>query len=295
MNNRKTNINYLDDSSKMKKEIEQRMKKGEHEKKPYEKTDHTIHKASGGSVMRHMTSENFLNRTKAPQRDILKRGDDEKMWKTTKRYKKVEILPIGRIKKNLGDSYIAGNLVRGEDIVIRPQQAGDEINITIPQDERNKTIHNVNKADIIITPYNTDTYTRTGNLLQRNQSTLLSANRILLTPQFTRHYMARKMKGDTTLQAYQDTINEQINYHTRKDHEMFNPYIKDGPINISNQHVKREIFITEKIKTNGEYGDNIYNIKRVDVAKLHQIAKLLSPQEGIKTKEHSLSEISGVV
>lgn len=292
----KTNINYLNDSSKMVKEIKSRMKKGSHENKPYEKTDHKINKDSSGSALRHMTSENFLNRNKAPLRDQLK-SEDNNIWKSNKKYKKVHMEDVGKSrKKELDNEMIAGNWVRGEDIEVRPHVAGDRINITVPQDEHNKTIRPITHADIIITPYNVDRYTRIGNLLQRNQSDLQSANRLLMTQPFARHYVERRNKGLDHLTAYKETINEEIQHHSRKDHDMFNPYLENGDVNIGNQHFSVEKKITDDIKPNGQPGKEITNLSRIDIAKLQQIAKMLSPSEGIKnTQSGIMGDISGVV
>lgn len=288
----RTNINYLLKSDEMIRGVKKSMGKSNHESKPYEHTDHMINKAKTGGLIKHMTSENFLNRNKAPIRDQLQ---SEKVWLSKKNYKKVDNQPIGRIRKNLGESMIAGNLVRGEDIDIRPHVGGDKINITVPQDEHNKTIHEVNRADIVVTPYDKEKYTRTANLLQRNQSDLESANRTLMTQPFARHYLEKRRKGEKHLEAYKNTINQELDYHERKQHDLFNPYINESAHDLKNGHLRDEIMITQDIKSNGQPGQKITNLDKFDIEKLKRIAQMLNPQAGIERGKQIMTDISGVV
>lgn len=272
-----TAINYMTTSKGMFKEIDERMQKRKVNDVPYHKVDRHIRGDNNYKcILTHMTSEDFLNRDVAPLRKQMKESTAQIGQKYNPKFQASHLAPIGRIKKDEKHNLIAGNMVRSEDIIEHPEgsQAGDSINITVPQDQHNKTT-NMNDARQIWQPYDKEKYIRTGDLLQRGQSVLMSANRLLLTQPFARIYAEHRRKGYDHEAAYKMAINEEIEHHQRKEHELFNPYIEEGLYNLSPPH-KKIVEITQKIKDDGEYGKVITNLSKLDPEKLKNIASILS-------------------
>jgi len=273
----RTAINYMNSSKGMFKEIEDRMVKRPVNDIPYHKVDRHIKPTnSKQSILTHMTSQDFLNRNVAPSRKQMNMNTQGFGIKYKEKNEAKYLLPIGRIKKNEKQSMIGGNMVREEHIENYGggHQAGDAINITIPQDQPDKTTH-MNDVRQVWQPYDKEKYIRTGDVLQRGQSFLKSANRLLMTQPFARIYTEHRRKGHDHETAYKLTINEEIEHHKKKEHELFNPYVEQGLHGLEPSH-KKIIDITEKIKENGEYGKVITNLSKIDPEKLHSIAQILT-------------------
>lgn len=273
----RTAINYMNSSKGMTKEIEERMIKRPTNNIPYDKVDrHIKNDNNKQSILTYTTSQDFLNRNHAPLRDQLKNNKNSFGQRYNPKNQAKILSQIGRIKKDETHNMIGGNMVRGEDILRNNAgtQGGDDINITIPQDQPNKTTH-MNDARQIWQPYDKEKYIRVGDVLQRGQSVLISANRLLLTQPFARIYTEYRRKGQDHENAYKLTINEQIEHHRKKDHELFDPYVEAGLHGLEPQQ-RKIIEITEKIKENGDYGKVITNLNKIDPEKLHNLAQILA-------------------
>jgi hypothetical protein len=275
----KTSINYLNSSQVMIDQVKKNMViKIDPNDKPYHKVNRQIKSDNNKeSIISHVCSQNFLNRDKAPLRKQIEDNTGAFGRKHKINHHKVEMLPVGRIKKEQERCMVAGNLIREQDILQHPkgEQAGDSINITIPQDQMNKTIPKYREHQYW-QPYDKNKYTRIGDVLQRMQSDLISANRLLLTQPFARIYIENRRKGYDHLTAYQITINAELDHHQRKDHEMFDPFIEAGTDNLEMPHHKKIRKITEEITPDGYYGKTITNLAKLDVDKLKSIADILT-------------------
>lgn len=280
--NPKVNINYLQSSAKMKEQVKDEMQipRGKREE----------------SLMQHMTSQHFVNRDKSQLRDQLK-TESENMWKTNIKHKKVDIQPIGHVRRDLEHAMICSNFQRKEEIEHNQMVVTEKNNLEIPQEQLNKKLDFFNKADIVLTPYDPKKYTRIGNLIQRQQDITENSSRLLMTQPFSRQYLKNRRLGMNDEEALSTAINEEIENKKKAEHSMFNPFIDFGVQNVDDDKQINEKEITQKINPNGSNGKVISNINKFDMQKLHNIIQMLGPSSGIHKGHASgnvMSDLSGV-